>query len=53
VFSGNKSVRTQQGLYDDAVVGNIAKSNYFIVTGKSVNGKGELLPDGASLITQR
>ncbi|MGK3225627.1 right-handed parallel beta-helix repeat-containing protein [Enterobacter soli] len=53
VFSGNKSVRTQQGLYDDAVVGNIDKSNYFIVKGKSVNGKGEILPDGASLITQR
>jgi len=53
VFSGNKSVRTQQGLYDDAVVGNIDKSNYFIVKGKSVNGSGEILPDGASLITQR
>ena len=53
VFTGNKSVRTQPGMYDDAVVGNIDKSNYFIVKGKSVNERGEMLPDGASLITQR
>jgi len=53
VFTGNKSVRTQPGMYDDAVVGNIDKSNYFIVKGKSVNESGEMLPDGASLITQR
>lgn len=53
VFTGNKSVRTQPGMYDDAVVGNIDKSNYFIVKGKSVNESGEILPDGASLITQR
>lgn len=53
VFTGNKSVRTKPGLYDDAVVGNIDKSNYFIVKGKSVNDSGEILPDGASLITQR
>ena len=53
VFTGNKSVRTQPGMYDDAVVGNIDKSNYFIVNGKSVNESGEVLPDGASLITQR
>ena len=53
VFSGNKSVRTQPGRYDDAVVGNIDETNYFIADGKSVNNSGEELPDGASLITQR
>ncbi len=53
VFKGNKSVRTQPGQYDDAVVGNIDETNYFIVKGKSVNSVGEALPDGASLITQR
>jgi len=53
VFTGNKSVRTQPAMYDDAVVGNIDKSNYFIVKGESVNESGEMLPDGASLITQR
>lgn len=53
VFTGNKSVRTAPGKYDDAVVGNIDESNYFMAKGKSVNSKGEVLPDGASLITQR
>lgn len=53
VFSGNKSVRTQPGRYDDAVNGNIDETNYFIADGKSVNNSGEGLPDGASLITQR
>lgn len=53
VFTGNKSVRTTPGRYDDAVVGNIDESNYFIVQGKSVNDGGAPLPDGASLITQR
>ncbi|MDK9584487.1 right-handed parallel beta-helix repeat-containing protein [Lelliottia wanjuensis] len=53
IFSGNKSVRTQPGRYDDAVVGNIDETNYFIADGKSVNNGGEVLPDGASLITQR
>ncbi|MNV47459.1 Pectate disaccharide-lyase precursor [compost metagenome] len=53
VFSGNKSIRTQPGRYDDAVVGNIDETNYFIADGKSVNNSGEGLPDGASLITQR
>ncbi|WP_368544428.1 right-handed parallel beta-helix repeat-containing protein [Enterobacter soli] len=53
IFTGNKSVRTAPGKYDDAVVGNIDESNYFITKGKSVNSEGELLPDGASLITQR
>ncbi|MBL5886078.1 right-handed parallel beta-helix repeat-containing protein [Lelliottia aquatilis] len=53
VFSGNKSIRTQPGRYDDAVVGNIDETNYFIADGKSVNNNGEELPDGASLITQR
>lgn len=53
IFSGNKSVRTKLGRYDDAVVGNIDETNYFIADGKSVNNNGEVLPDGASLITQR
>ncbi|QMM54911.1 right-handed parallel beta-helix repeat-containing protein [Enterobacter sp. RHB15-C17] len=53
IFSGNKSVRTKPGRYDDAVVGNIDETNYFIADGKSVNNSGEVLPDGASLITQR
>ena len=53
VFTGNKSVRTAPGKYDDAVVGNIDATNYFIVKGESVNNSGERLPDGASLITQR
>lgn len=53
IFSGNKSVRTKPGRYDDAVVGNIDETNYFIADGKSVNNNGEVLPDGASLITQR
>lgn len=52
-FTGNKSVRTQPGKYDDAVVGNVDATNYFIEKGKSVNSSGEVLPDGASLITQR
>ncbi|MGY5959191.1 right-handed parallel beta-helix repeat-containing protein [Kosakonia sp. BK9b] len=37
VFKGNVSVRSQPGKYDDAVVGNIDATNYFIVNGKSVN----------------
>lgn len=53
IFSGNKFVRTKPGRYDDAVVGNIDETNYFIADGKSVNNNGEVLPDGASLITQR
>lgn len=53
IFSRNKSVRTKPGRYDDAVVGNIDETNYFIADGKSVNNSGEVLPDGASLITQR
>ncbi|WP_276854094.1 right-handed parallel beta-helix repeat-containing protein [Enterobacter oligotrophicus] len=53
IFTGNKSVRTTPGKYDDAVTGNIDESNYFIVKGKSVNDSGEILPDGASLISQR
>ncbi|MFN1130033.1 right-handed parallel beta-helix repeat-containing protein [Lelliottia nimipressuralis] len=53
IFSGNNSVRTKPGRYDDAVVGNIDETNYFIADGKSVNNSGEVLPDGASLITQR
>ncbi|MRS92079.1 right-handed parallel beta-helix repeat-containing protein [Enterobacteriaceae bacterium RIT714] len=53
IFTGNKSVRTQPGRYNDAVIGNIDETNYFIEKGKSVNSRGEVLPEGASLITQR
>jgi hypothetical protein len=53
IFSGNKSVRHQPGQYDDAVVGKIDETNYFIEKGKSVNNSGEMMPDDASLITQR
>ncbi|MFH2502989.1 right-handed parallel beta-helix repeat-containing protein [Klebsiella indica] len=41
VFSDNLSLRTQPGKYDDAVVGNIDDSNYFIHGGKSINTKGQ------------
>lgn len=37
VFSGNISVRSKPGKYDDSVVGNVDATNYFIVGGKSVN----------------
>jgi len=37
MFSGNISVRSKPGKYDDAVVGNVDATNYFIVDGKSVN----------------
>ncbi|MEH0886996.1 right-handed parallel beta-helix repeat-containing protein [Enterobacter sp. UNJFSC 003] len=53
IFTGNKSVRTQPGKYDDAVVGNIDGSNDFIASGENVNKGGEAQPDGASLMTQR
>ncbi|QLR45389.1 right-handed parallel beta-helix repeat-containing protein [Enterobacter sp. RHBSTW-00994] len=43
IFTGNKSIRTQPGKYDDAVVGNIDGTNYFIEKGKSANQAGELL----------
>ncbi|MEN0614025.1 right-handed parallel beta-helix repeat-containing protein [Klebsiella indica] len=41
VFSDNLSLRTLPGKYDDAVVGNIDDSNYFIHGGKSINTKGQ------------
>ncbi|WP_142503236.1 right-handed parallel beta-helix repeat-containing protein [Klebsiella sp. 2680] len=41
VFSDNLSLRTQPGKYDDAVVGNIDDSNYFIHGGNSINTKGQ------------
>ncbi|XTZ38478.1 right-handed parallel beta-helix repeat-containing protein [Salmonella enterica] len=37
VFTGNVSLRSKPGKYDDAVVGNIDATNYFIVSGKSIN----------------
>lgn len=52
IFSGNRSVRTKPGRYDDAVVGTIDETNYFIEQGKSVNSAGEELPDGALLNTR-
>ncbi len=42
-FSHNKSVRSVPGRYDDAVVGNIDETNYFIAKGQSVNSKGKVL----------
>jgi hypothetical protein len=43
VFTGNLSLRGEPGKYDDAVVGNIDATNYFIVDGKSVNKDGKAL----------
>ncbi|MFO3907081.1 right-handed parallel beta-helix repeat-containing protein [Enterobacter hormaechei] len=42
-FTGNLSIRNQPGEYDDAVVGTIDNTNYFIVKGKSVNADGKEL----------
>ncbi|QIK16144.1 right-handed parallel beta-helix repeat-containing protein [Leclercia sp. 29361] len=42
-FTGNLSIRNQPGEYDDAVVGTIDNTNYFIVKGKSVNSDGKEL----------
>lgn len=43
VFSDNISLRSQPGKYDDAVVGNVDATNYFIEKGKSVNTEGKEL----------
>lgn len=43
VFSDNISLRSKPGKYDDAVVGNIDATNYFIEKGKSVNTEGKEL----------
>ncbi|MEG1213879.1 MAG: right-handed parallel beta-helix repeat-containing protein [Leclercia sp.] len=40
-FTGNVSIRHQPGQYDDAVVGMIDNTNYFIAGGKSVNAEGK------------
>ena len=40
-FSDNLSLRSQPGKYDDAVVGNIDDSNYFIHGGRSINAQGK------------
>ncbi|VTN12813.1 Pectate disaccharide-lyase precursor [Raoultella terrigena] len=40
-FSDNISLRSRPGKYDDAVVGNIEDSNYFIHDGKSINAEGK------------
>ena len=42
-FTDNVSIRNQPGEYDDAVTGNIDKTNYFIKKGKSVNSEGKEL----------
>lgn len=42
-FSGNLSLRSAPGKYDDAVVGNIDNGNTFITNGKSVNGEGKTI----------
>jgi pectate disaccharide-lyase len=47
VFRGNKSVRSAPGRYDDAVIGNIDNTNYFIRQGKSVNSEGKELESAA------
>jgi len=47
VFRGNKSVRSSPGRYDDAVIGNIDNTNYFIRQGKSVNSEGKELESAA------
>lgn len=46
MFSDNISLRSQPGKYDDAVVGNIDDTNYFIEKGKSVNAEGKELRAG-------
>lgn len=50
-FTDNISLRSQPGKYDDAVVGNIDSSDYFIKNGQSVNqdGKGLSAQDYRSL----
>ena len=40
-FSDNLSLRSQPGKYDDAVIGNIDDSNYFIHGGRSINAQGK------------
>lgn len=42
IFKNNLSLRTKPGTYDDAVVGRIDNSNYFILLGRSVNSEGKL-----------
>ncbi|MEA9389699.1 right-handed parallel beta-helix repeat-containing protein [Acerihabitans sp. TG2] len=41
IFKNNISLRTKPGTYDDAVVGRIDDSNFFIHQGRSVNSKGQ------------
>ena len=43
VFSDNISLRSKTGKYDDAVVGNVDATNYFIENGESVNKEGKVL----------
>lgn len=43
VFSDNISLRSKPGKYDDAVVGNVDATNYFIENGESVNKEGKEL----------
>ncbi|MGL4430699.1 MAG: right-handed parallel beta-helix repeat-containing protein [Silvania sp.] len=50
-FTGNVSIRNQPGQYDDAVVGMIDNTNYFIAGGKSVNTEGKEV-DKAQVKTQ-
>ncbi|MGP3592397.1 right-handed parallel beta-helix repeat-containing protein [Vagococcus sp. WN89Y] len=49
VFRGNVSLRSNPGKYDDAVVGNIDATNYFIVDGKSMNKAGRIMDSKAVL----
>ncbi|MFP9227708.1 pectate disaccharide-lyase PelX [Pectobacterium cacticida] len=41
VFKNNISLKTKAGKYDDAVVGNIDNTNYFIKNHRSVNAQGK------------
>lgn len=41
VFKNNVSLKTKAGKYDDAVVGNIDNTNYFIKGDRSVNAQGK------------
>jgi len=49
IFRGNISLRSKPGSYDDAVVGNIDATNFFIVDGKSMNKAGRVMDSKAVL----
>ncbi|WP_315708859.1 right-handed parallel beta-helix repeat-containing protein [Brenneria uluponensis] len=47
IFKNNVSLRTSAGKYDDAVVGRVDSSNYFIKDNHSVNNKGKEITTAA------